>query len=152
MPLDFFSPFQWILLLGSIYLFGVFAWTIIRIELSRSWPTTPGKIIESEIKTGFESSGNNDYTWMHKPSVKYQYQVNLQVFTGDNVWFSQISTSWKSGASKRLEEYPVGTAVEVIYNPIFPSDSLLPSARPSGYWHCLLILIPIAGVVIALKL
>jgi hypothetical protein len=107
-----------------------------RIRASRSWPSTTGKIIRSDIVGGWEegSSGRGwSFSYMYKPDVRYEYFIHGQCLEGSDVSYKTFSASGKSLVADPTIRFPIGLEVEVFYNPKNPNDSMLASARPPFY-------------------
>ena len=61
------------------------------------------------------------------PLVKFSYQVNVQKWTGDKVFFGegQIFSSNYKYFNKVVNKYPVKTIVNVFYHPSKPNIAVL---------------------------
>lgn len=104
-----------------------------QLRAMRDWPTVTGTVIESRIV------GEKAIV----PYVVYSYDLNSNPHLGT----SDLGTPAFGNKSKRLNEaetliadYPVGTRVEVHYDPVDPRDSYIVSAVPwnayaqAGIW------------------
>ncbi len=96
---------------------------------STAWPTADGRITRSELERVREEGRT-----MYSVDVAYDYAVAGEAFSGERVWFgddfrSSSITTWR----RLVDRYPVGTAVQVHYDPADPGDSVLePGATWSG--------------------
>ena len=87
------------------------------------WASTPGSIVASEVQSEYVQ-GRGGKIWHYYPAYQYTYEVNGVIFedasrapTGD--------FSTEEGAQEYLDEHPIGSQVEVYYDPEEPSDSVL---------------------------
>jgi Protein of unknown function (DUF3592) len=115
------------------------------------WPVTRGKIIAAEVEAYQgrvdTSSDTNAPRTFYKPSVVYTYRVNGRQFQGDRVTIgTKISATMPGVASRLAKRYPVGTEVDVHYNPKSPGESVL---RPRSMTHWLLWVVVIAMFTLA---
>jgi Protein of unknown function (DUF3592) len=103
-------------------------WTVIRQHESKHWPTTTGKILESNL------DGDSD-GWF--PHVRYAYTVNKKYYMHDRLYFYDNNSSSKREALRHLSPYPIGQTVTIYYNPRKPEDSVLDRRIPlwmSLFW------------------
>ena len=110
------------------------------------WPVTAGKIVAADVEEYqplFDNSTtSNTPRTMYKPSVMYTYTVNGRQYQGDRVTMgTKISASAPGVANRLAKRYPIGTEVEVHYNPKSPGESVL---HPRSFTHWLLWIIVIA--------
>ena len=108
---------------------------ICRAKKSINWPTTPGVIKESFIRSDDENGYN--------PRVRFIYQVN-----GKEYESSEISTKQRSDTLNRkpaeaiIAQYPEGLEVSVYYDPRDPGYGVLEPGQGVGNWVVLAILAP----------
>jgi uncharacterized protein DUF3592 len=84
-------------------------------KASLKWPTVEGEIVESYVWEDDEAS---------RPKVRYCYQVNDQEYTSDLITFKAYWLVRKT-AEKMVGRYPVGSRVQVHYNPRRPKRAVL---------------------------
>lgn len=132
-----------LLLSGAVA--GWLGWICFRLRWSRSWPTVEGRIVRSEIRIEDDDSGDPSIR-MFAPRVEYSYCVDGREYCGSQVAFWEVSASTKAAVEDPGKRFPIGSTVAVFYNPMWPADSLLDSARPTGWWHLALFLAPAVGV------
>lgn len=119
------------------------------IKQASGWPVTTGHIVSSGVDAYL---ARNDVTdrrlrTSYKSSVVYQYQVNGREYTGGRLTMGVvISASFPGAANRTARRYPVGTEVQVHYNPQSPGESVL---HPRSYWHYLLWLVAAVMFVLA---
>jgi len=100
--------------------------TMKKNKAATNWPTVPGVIISAELDSYIKYDDDGDATTMYTPLITYEYEVEGQVYTNNRVRVQAfVATNMQSVSSKKLEEYPVGGAVEVHYDPFNPKDALL---------------------------
>jgi hypothetical protein len=90
-----------------------------------NWPSTVGVITETDVRFEF-SHGKGPHNNYH-PEVNYTYSVDGRTYHGDQI--SKSSKSFRTNADAQLfiENYTVGSHVEVFYDPDNPSDAVLES-------------------------
>lgn len=92
-----------------------------RAAASINWPTTEGRITRSQL----ERSKKEGRT-MYSADVAYEYVLDGKTFGGDRVWFGDNARSSDPTAWKRaVERYPMGSGVQVHYDPDDPQESVL---------------------------
>ena len=92
----------------------------------RKWPTTPGRITQSEVVTTTQEhrrarSGAVRYVTMYVPRIVFTYQVDGTSFKGDNIGWSG-SASTPALAEKHVKRYAASPG-RVFYNPQDPTKS-----------------------------
>lgn len=99
-------------------------------EASAQWPSVEGVIVESRL----ESRRRQDSTLSYDvPIIVYEYTVDGVQYEGDRITFLSVSSTQE--APEMAEQYPVGTRVNVYYDPSDPNEAiLLPGRqRESGF-------------------
>ena len=116
---------------GGVSSFGFGKPLLDKAKASTEWPTTDGKVIESEVERHHSNDGDTTY----KAMVIYQYSLDGANFESDRVWFGGgYSTSDRSAMQAVVREYPVGKKVTVHYSPDSPDEAVLqPGAFFSSY-------------------
>ncbi|SFI04377.1 DUF3592 domain-containing protein [Planctomicrobium piriforme] len=110
---------------------GVFAVLFQRMAWAASrWPTVQGQILAADVeaftqlKTG--DSVNSLRRKHYKSSVVYGYTVNSRRYVGDRIRLGvTISSTLPALARGAADKFPVGSEVNVHYNPRSPSESVL---------------------------
>jgi hypothetical protein len=108
--------------LGNVFVIGslVLIWGVYRtrsrIKASQAWPETTGTVISAEIFTQHHRSGDN-----YVPDVRYSYSVLGSDFTGKIILDDQ---STNDEALKLIQEFQVGSAIPVRYDPEYPQEHL----------------------------
>jgi hypothetical protein len=99
------------------------------------WPTVRGRIVSSGAETFRQrpTAAGEGYRRHHKAAVVYTYEVNGRQYTGDRVTlFLKVSATTSGPARRTASRYPVGSEVNVRYNPKKPSEACL---RPFSLAH-----------------
>jgi len=106
-------------------------WILVRHSRSKSWSSTPGEVLESNIEE--DSDG-----WA--PRVRYSFEVMGRRYTNDRLYFHiPPRTLYERGAEAHLVPYPVGKQIDVYYNPQNPQDAVLDRRMPFWlpvFWVC----------------
>ena len=96
--------------------------------LAKGWPTVDGVITRGEVE---ETSSRRSVSY--KARVWYDYQVDGVDHQGDRIRRVEMARSY-DGALNRLRDFPVGSTVQVHYNPSRPSESLLEVGVSNESW------------------
>jgi hypothetical protein len=63
---------------------------------------------------------------IYKAEIEYEYTVGSQTYTGDTICIGgELNTSFPKRAEERCQRYPVGSEVNVYYDPLDPERSCL---------------------------
>jgi hypothetical protein len=126
-------------LVWALFVFG-FQRSAVR---ARQWPTVPGRIESSGVRT-FDSSSTSDggSTTMYRAEIIYSYEVAGVRYTADkSKTGTQVSSNVRSAAERAVKGYPAGRVIDVHYNPDNPADAAV-DPRSGLIW--LLYIVPIA--------
>lgn len=98
-----------------------------KVRASQSWPFAKGKILSSEVESELSAMRFlRANFWLYKAKIEYEYSVGSQTHTGDTVCIGgEINTSFPKRAEERCQRYPVGSEVNVYYDPLDPETSCL---------------------------
>lgn len=114
------------------------------------WPATPGTVRGSEIYTAeFRGRGIR-----YAPAVRitYTYRAGDSVFRGDRVGIETVPTEANTAEGQRLlDEYPVGAAVTVYYDPDDPATAVLERDPPKTAFTAAGRLFALGAVTLALR-
>lgn len=85
---------------------------------AKSWPTTNGEIIVSEMTVDRGGSGSSRRSsTQYGFRIQYEYKVAGEIFVSNRVFVGQITSNYDDGVRKLLAKYPISQAVTVYYNP-----------------------------------
>jgi hypothetical protein len=98
-------PFGTYFLMDGVY-------RLVRARAARSWPQTAGEILSSEVSpTGLP------YMRFYMPLVSFRYVVDGNSYEGDAIETARAAYGSESEAVDIAARYPVGTKVQVHYDP-----------------------------------
>ncbi|MBI4890352.1 MAG: DUF3592 domain-containing protein [Acidobacteria bacterium] len=128
-----------------------FFWGLSQYRKSKataSWPYIQGWVFHSAVRSDF-TRGDNDSadTWTYTPEVRYQYQVDRQVYQGSRITVATHGYQHPQQAQAALAYFPAETPCYVYYNPAKPQESVLVPGKTEGILPLL-----IGGVLLALGL
>ncbi len=130
-----------ILVFSSLFTVGQL-YTLRRARQSAKWPQTTGRIILSSLAP--VSLTDRSFSDV-QPLIRYRYSVGGTQYEGQTL---SIGEGWWRSWGTKLpirEGFPVGSQVNVYYNPARPSDSaLLVGPASSTYSR------PIAGALLVI--
>ena len=127
LPLIFAVIF--VMLGGAVLYFG--ARNERTAQQSRSWPTAPGRIIESRLieSTSTDSDGMTSTTY--RPTIRYSYEVGGKNYQGDRL-NRGMSMAYDAGTARIMARYPMDGTVTVYYNPASPAELALETTARGG--------------------
>lgn len=124
---------------GVIALFAaLFQWQAAK---KKSWPTAPGKIVESSVEefSGYDrdddsSSGRQVVKTYYRSHLVYSYIANGITYHGNAANAGgQMTSTMRGIAQKQADKYKPGQAVRVHFNPDNPVESVL-DPRAFAIW------------------
>ena len=122
------------LLIMSSPISGYFLTNIfLEARASASWPSVPGTITRAQIHDG----GFEQYS----ADVSYTYHVGTSDFTGSRIRASDGEYKQRDAAEKAIEGLTIGQSVQVFYNPIDATQSVLHAG--AGFQEYALLCIPV---------
>lgn len=126
------------------FVFGFAALILLAISIknskvTKSWPSTSGKILESKVKT--DRDRKNSYA-----RILYEYTVNGKKYNSKRVRaYGILKFSFAEPASV-VNEFPAGKDVVVFYDPEDPSSAVLLHGLPKMWF------IPVLGSIVLILL
>jgi hypothetical protein len=127
----------WVFLFFLMLLLGWFAYSAIgftKAIMTKSWPSTGGTVISSDIKRGTSSKGSPKYSL----DINYTYKIGNEEFQS-NRYSSTNARGTSQWAREEITRYPANSAVKVYYNPENPKESVLePGLHSDDYWMTLI--------------
>ncbi len=105
---------------------------------SIAWPTTQGVIVNSEVvRERNRNSSSSGSSVTYTADVMFEFQLDGQTYSSNNVSFGQYSSSSASDARKIVRAYPANSRVTVYYNPDNPDESVLEPGVSAGSYMIL---------------
>jgi hypothetical protein len=95
---------------------------------SENWPPTTGTVRDASVVTLRIPRGKTSVTG-YRARIEFEYVVTGTAYRGDHLSFCQPPSLEKQAAEARLTPYPIGTQVEVRYDPTDPTRSVLEPGR-----------------------
>jgi hypothetical protein len=89
---------------------------------SKSWPSTTGKVLSSQVEARRSRSGSG-YSTSYYAVVFYEYQVAGQVYRSNVLQLGGEVGGSVSRAQQKVMAYPAGSQVQVYYNPDNPQQA-----------------------------
>ncbi len=106
---------------GAINLY--FSWA------SRGWPSVTGQVVFQEgdqVQSRWQDSeGRTQQTTTYSTSIVYSFPVNGITHYANTRRWGQIAAAGEAWAGQIAARYPVGTTVEVRYDPVDPDRAVL---------------------------
>ncbi len=124
-----------------------------KVQASRSWPYTPGRILSSKIDS-VTTRGNQDEADQTSfcPAIQYEYFVDSQRYLGSRIAFVGKSYSRRKQAEEALSAFQVGASVWVFFDPARPGQAVLERKASGGtIWMVLGGAIVLLAIAAALK-
>jgi len=95
---------------------------------SENWPPTTGTVRDASVVTLRIPQGKTSVTG-YRARIEFEYVVAGTAYRGDHLSFCQPPSLEKQAAETRLTPYPIGTRVEVRYDPTDPTRGVLEPSR-----------------------
>ncbi len=108
---------------------------------SKHWPTAPGRVLSSEVKTHRTTKG----MW-HEPKIRYEYWVDGIHHGGKRVAFGQSRYRYEDEARQVVDAYPAGKEIQARHTPNRRSVSTLEPGVQNGW---MMLVVTVLGVVVA---
>lgn len=124
-----------------------------RAKASQNWHITNGIILNSELEVHKSAGKSNSISY--SPRIKYKYSIAGNEYTSKRIYFGgNIGSSTKKKKSQRLvDKYPKDSKVDVYYNPMKESMSVLQTGVKSEIITGLVfgVIFLLVGLVLAYK-
>lgn len=122
-----------------------------QVRASQNWMMTTGKVIAANVEARRGRSGTSGYSTSYYPNVVYEYEVNGQRYQNNRMYVGmQVGRGNYMTIQQQINHYPVGSPVQVYYDPNNPSQSVLertsPGSRVLGFAVILIIVILVVTV------
>lgn len=131
--------------MGYVMLMAGAGAIIKKVMLSRdlaralSWPRADGEITKSKITMKDSQAGMNSANKTFKAEITYKYTAGKKSYRNNRICVGgQLQLSLRGKAEDYCEQYPVGQAVTVYYDPENPSDSCLERREETSMMYLLI--------------
>jgi hypothetical protein len=100
---------------------------LIEVRRAAAWPSAMGRIVRSQNEEQRHTNEADQVTVTSVAMVEYEFTVAGRTWRGDRVSLGETPNT-----DATLERYPVGTIVEVFYDPADPANCVLERDPWSG--------------------
>lgn len=115
--------FAWTTVLIGIFLVVLKVRNLLLARASREWPRAEGKVVKLEWRKNVWNGKNRNH-WFAE--IAYEYEVNGVTIRSERVAFGQTEFgSTTEDAEHVRRHYPLGSTVNVAYDPRHPRRSVL---------------------------
>ena len=97
-----------------------------------AWPVVPGKIIVSDVEK-FQDMNERRTRTYYAPFVEYVYKVDGLEYHGKKIRVAVTTSGDQSAAEKIAARYPLGSIVDVHYDPANPENAALENTGNMAY-------------------
>ncbi len=122
-----------IMLLGLAWI-GLFAFihfrAVAKAKASETWPTTPGKVLSSQVVEEESRDREGGTSTWYNPVVTYSYSAGGGAHQSSRIRFANMRQARRSKAEEIAARYPEGSTPAVRYNPEKPAEAVLESQKP----------------------
>jgi len=117
-----------VMFIGGCLVFDVLiGWQIYQVHDARArYVMVQGMVTESQVVGRRGSSSKKTYS----PHIEYAYQAGTDDLHGDQYSYINWGTSGKKSAEQTIARHPVGSFVDVYYDPLKPEKAVL----SMSYW------------------
>lgn len=119
-------------LIGAIPALAFLAWCMWLLQralASRGWPTTEGRILDSQV----QPTGRGGAVVL----AYYEYSVDGQEYTGKRVRFAPGYPMQFDAAQADALNYRPGSSIQIHYDPAAPNDAVIVSGVAPALWFCI---------------
>jgi hypothetical protein len=122
-----------LVVLNTVFISVIF-FTQRKINAVNQWPATTGTVVTSMLESRSSEDGYTNY-----PVVVYTYQLMGQTYQSRTI--APGMEVGGTGAGQVISRYPLGSQVQVFYNPQNPSDAVLEKKAPAQFlmWFLLIL-------------
>ena len=117
-----------------------------KAQESIGWPATNGEITHAGVRRESSVDADGDTSYSYYPDVQYRFRAAGQEFVGDKITFGMRTGYGRSSKAQEIaNRYPVGSRVQVYYNPQKPSEAVLDRSAKNS-----VVLLIVGGVMVLL--
>jgi hypothetical protein len=114
----------WMCLAAAVVIVVLAHLTHIRAQRQLDWLRVAGRVLRSEVKWDGE---------LYEPEVTYEYSYNDAKYTSSQIRSGLLTYNWRGPAERLCERYPANSAIQVLINPVDPTDAVLEPAGGAGF-------------------
>ncbi|HEX2622422.1 MAG TPA: DUF3592 domain-containing protein [Phototrophicaceae bacterium] len=104
-----------------------------QVRASQNWMVATGKVLAANVEARTSRSGTSGRSTSYYPNVVYEYQVNGQRYQNNRFYLGmQVGRGNYMTIQQRINNYPVGSSVQVYYDPNNPAQSVLERTSPGS--------------------
>lgn len=119
--------------------FVLFLYGSIRTWSAHDWPVAEGRVAASRVETITSTDSDGETSTSYEVVVTYDYAVEGRRYRSERLYLNAHEIfSYPEDAQAELRTYPVGTALDVSYDPDDPGDAAVFIEGPTP-WIFLLI-------------
>lgn len=133
----------------AVVFLTIAGWAFRSAWAHRLWPAAPGTVTGGTIRQKTSGVGD-DESVTFVPVVEYRYQIGAGVYAGSGIGFGETGYGSRGRAENVLAKYPVGSAVDVHYNPAKPAQTFLEAGGGVIAWIMLAVGVSIAIAAVVL--
>jgi hypothetical protein len=91
---------------------------------SKNYPDTIGQVVFSEVDNFTTYGGKFSSRHIHYfPKIKYRYEINNETYQNQRFCYARYYS--EEFSKKAVADHPVGSQIQIFYNPKNPQDALL---------------------------
>jgi hypothetical protein len=123
-----------------------------KLQQSKDWLTTMGKIISSELDAQMTTDDEGNETTTYLALITFSYKVGETIYESDRINFDYgMRTSNIQKQQSVVKQYPVGREITVYYDPADPQQSVLEKRVDATFTTMLVSAVFIAiGLIVAI--
>lgn len=93
---------------------------------SLNWSSAPGRVVESRVKESVSTDNEGGTSVTYAPHIRYEYSVMGIPYSSDHYQLgTQVFTSNLKKTREAVNARPIGSTVNVFYNPNNPADATI---------------------------
>jgi hypothetical protein len=122
----------------GVLLAAFFVWQLVKGVRARKWPTTEGRVLESQV-TKETSYDDGSSSTTYGAEITYRYEVDGEEYSGKRRSFADYRSSNRRRAVKIVARYAPGAVIMVYYRPDQPDESVLEPGMSAGFFLFLIL-------------
>lgn len=102
-----------------------------KAKKASGWPSVQGKVIDARLEEQKSTDLDDNLSIHYRPVVTYQYEIGGQTYASNRTGVIPMNYDQKT-AQKKLDAFPMGSALTVFYNPENPEEALLNPSKTTA--------------------